>query len=89
MVRAKFRLNSYTTTMYGMSVPGTNPVRIENKELRTLEFSPVYSDDPNSENRKFWTASPQGSIKLGTVNPEAWEKFELGKDYYIDFTPAA
>jgi hypothetical protein len=57
--------------------------------MRTLVFSPVYSQDPESENKKFWDASPQGEVRLGTVNPEAWKQFELGQEYYLDFTLAS
>jgi hypothetical protein len=58
-------------------------------ELRTLKFAPVFHNGvKDHENTKFWEASPSGEIKLGTVNPEAWATFELGKEYYVDFTPA-
>jgi len=56
--------------------------------MRTLVLRPVYSDKPESENKKFWDATPTGEIRLGTVNPAAWEQFEIGKEYYVDFTPA-
>jgi hypothetical protein len=58
-------------------------------EMRTLKFQPVYGNgDPNHENTKFWNASPSGILTLGTINPAAWQAFELGKSYYLDFTPA-
>lgn len=75
-VRAKFKLNSYTTELHG------------EQEKRTLNFTPVYSDEPGSENKIFWEYTPSGSLQLGTVNQEAWEQFEIGKEYYLDFTPA-
>lgn len=92
-VRAKFRFNSYTTELH------SRPSRKEDGSLdwqnttpcekRTLNFTPVYANnDPKHENSKFWDASPSGSLQLGTINPEAWSQFELGKDYYLDFTPA-
>jgi hypothetical protein len=76
-VRAKFRLNSYETCLAGWT---------GGKELRTLKFTPVIDGSP--ENKKFYSYTPSGSLELGTVNPEAWEKFELGKEYYLDFTLA-
>lgn len=93
MVRAKFRYVSYTTTMQMIQVGGRgvadDPFRYENMEVRTMKFSPVYGNgDPNHENTKFWRATPSGSLELGTVNKEAWEQFELGKEYYLDFSPA-
>lgn len=58
-------------------------------ELRTVVLNPVYAgNDPKHENSRFWDYSPTGEIRLGTVNPDAWEQFEIGKEYYVDFTAA-
>jgi len=77
MVRAKFKFTSYNTSLQG------------DKELRTLNFNPVYGNgDPNHENTKFFAYTPSGTVQLGTVSPEAWSQFELGKEYYLDFTVA-
>ncbi len=93
-VRAKFTYNGHETALYNSyphkkddgSADYSKPVPVE---MRSLKFSPVFGNgDPNHENTKFWSASPSGEIKLGTVNPEAWSQFELGKSYYVDFTPA-
>ena len=92
MVRAKFRLNSFTTELQssyphktvGDAIDYSKPVAVEK---RTLNFTPV-SGDGNPENKKFWDATPSGSLQLGVVNPSAWKEFELGKEYYLDFTPA-
>lgn len=92
-VRAKFTYRGYESSLQNTIKPGKSyneADAYEVKEMRTLKFSPVYGNgDPNHENTKFWQASPSGEIMLGTVNPEAWSQFELGKDYYIDFTPAS
>ena len=91
-VRAKFRLNSYTTEMHTMGYerkPGTDepdyskPIKAEK---RTLNMTPVTSG--SEEDKAFWNASPSGSIQLGVVNQEAWKHFELERTYYVDFTPA-
>ena len=60
------------------------------KVMKTLKLQPVSYDSKNlnSENSKFWEASPMGSLSLGVINEEAWKNFELGKEYYVDFTPA-
>lgn len=93
-VRAKFlctgynaaHSNNYPHKKEDGSIDYTKPEPIE---LRSVKLSPVYGNgDPNHENTKFWNASPSGSIELGTVNPGAWEQFEIGKEYYVDFTPA-
>lgn len=77
MVRAKFKVDTLTRSNFGSG------------EMTTIKMSPVYANnDPNHENSKFWRYSPSGSLELGCVNPEAVKQFELGKEYYIDFTPA-
>ena len=53
------------------------------KVLSTLEFYPVFQ---GTENKKFWEATPSGSIVLGVVNEDAVREFELGKEYYITFS---
>lgn len=89
MTRAKFRLNSYTTELHNSGhYEDGKYVSDPPKEKRTLNFTPVMSDDKNPENRAFWEASPSGSIQLGIVNQAAWTNFEIGKEYYVDFTPA-
>lgn len=86
-VVAKFRVLSLTSTNYD------KPQYDEQKrytgsikqEMRTIKLVPVYSEDPNSENKKFWDASPSGEINLGTVNPAAWGYFDLEGEYLITF----
>jgi hypothetical protein len=51
-------------------------------------LAPVYSTDPNHENKAFWDATPNGAITLGINNPPAFAAFELGQEYYVDFTRA-
>ena len=97
-VRAKFKVDAIDRSM------GAAPVKLEDGslkrdandrvvygpcEMHTIKMSPVYSNgDPNHENTKFWQASPSGSVQLGTVNADAARQFDIGKEYYIDFTPA-
>ncbi len=85
-VIAKFKLVAAKTMMIdswenGKTVP---------KKLVTLEFRPVNPkhDDPSDENRRFWSATPTGMIELGMVNQAAVDQFELGKEYYIEFSEA-
>lgn len=47
---------------------------------------PVYDQDgPNASWSK---ATPSGKIEMLITNPGAVEQFELGKDYFVDFSPA-
>lgn len=93
-VRAKFRLNSYTTTMenkypHEKEGGGTDFSRPEPVEKRTLNFTPVGNNGQGSqEDKSFWDATPSGSLQLGVVNQAAWEQFELNAEYYLDFTKA-
>ena len=91
-VRAKFKVDSFSSCLYQRTKDQTKSYSAENTEkveMRTVVLSPVHGNgDPNHENAKFWNATPSGRLELGTINPEAWEQFELGKEYYIDFTPA-
>jgi hypothetical protein len=44
--------------------------------------------DGSEENKAFWNATPGGQITLTISNPDAKDKFETGKEYYVDFTRA-
>jgi hypothetical protein len=57
----------------------------------TVEFSTVYEppDERDTENQRFTTATPWGTIRMGIDNPAALAQFETGKTYYVDFHPAA
>lgn len=91
-VRAKFKVVGYESAQFTRTIDSSKPYSSENlelAELRTIKLNPVYGNgDPNHENTKFWNATPSGEIRLGMVNPEAWKHFELGKEYYLDFTEA-
>lgn len=79
-VRAKFVVNSITRTK------AWNP---QMGEVQTIKLSPVTGGSNESEeNKKFWAATPSGSVEIGTVNKNAGDYFELGKEYYLDFTKA-
>lgn len=93
MVRAKFKVNKIESTEHMTRVDGEGtrerPYKYITVELRTIVMAPVYANgDPEHENSKFWQASPIGELRLGTINPGAWKHFELGGEYYVDFTKA-
>lgn len=55
-----------------------------------VHFDTVYEPDAakDTENAWFTTATPGGQIQLLINNPAALSRFEQGKEYYVDFTPA-
>lgn len=77
MVRAKFVVQSITRTKHWDKNKG---------EIIGIKMMPVTGG--SEENLKFFEATPSGSVDLGTINEEAGRQFELGKAYYLDFTPA-
>ncbi len=83
MVRAKFRLDSITRQKSTRYVDGKS----EPCEVQTLRLYPVSGS--SDENKKFFASTPSGQIELGTVNAEAVAQFQLGGEYYVDFTPVS
>lgn len=76
-VRAKFVVEEITEHKYG------------NQRMKTVKLRPVFkSADPDGENTKFWEASPNGEIRLGTINMAAAAQFEIGGEYYVTFDRA-
>jgi hypothetical protein len=73
-VRAKFWVQNINH--HHVSAPG--------EVFATLTMAPVYDD----KNKDWSKATPQGKIEMSITNPGAIEQFELGKQYYVDFTPA-
>jgi hypothetical protein len=78
-VRAKFVCVEVKKTIggtydeRGKYVPGT---------LHGYRFNPVSGN--SEENKKFFSSTPSGVVELHSVRDDL---FELGKEYYLDFTP--
>ncbi len=53
-----------------------------------IEMQPVCSSNPQHENKRFWEATPAGKIEMSISNRPAADVFELGEEYYVDFTKA-
>lgn len=49
-------------------------------------LEPVYSG--SEENREFFQYTPFGKIEIGVVSPSIAGQMQIGRDYYVDFTPA-
>ena len=75
MVRAKFYVHEIKPVIEGKPEQGASII-----------LNPVMSG--SKENESFYNYSPWGQIELGTVNVEAVKQFEVGKEYYVDFTEA-
>lgn len=73
-VRAKFYVHKVEKTGDG-----------EN-EGYSIALNPVVGT--SEENKEFFKWTPCGQITIGTVNPLAAKKFEVGQEYYVDFTKA-
>jgi hypothetical protein len=52
-----------------------------------VKLIPVWTGE-NGENASWSKATPQGQVTLGITNPDAIDAFDLGKFYYLDFSPA-
>ena len=76
-VRAKFRVDSVEP------MKGSDGTVYQ----ETIKMSPVWSPDPDSENRAFWQATPSGHLSMFINNPAAFGRFVTGCNYYLDFTP--
>lgn len=72
-VKAKFQVNNIETNENGYT---------------QVSLSPVYSDDPNHENKKYWDATPAGSIFLGVNNQQAFAGYANGDEVYVTFEKA-
>lgn len=42
----------------------------------------------SNENNAFFASTPGGLIQLQTINLEAAQQFEAGRQFYVDFTEA-
>lgn len=75
-VRAKFRVMAIEPAQ------NADP----NNVFTTIRMIPVWEQD--GVNRAWSKATPSGELKISITNPDAIDRFDLGKDYYLDFTPA-
>lgn len=74
-VRAKFTCKDITRRPHWDTTKGDQVV---------VKLAPVISG--SEENASFYEATPAGEITLGILNATAGDYFELGKQYYVDFT---
>lgn len=72
-IRAKFRIENIT-------LPN------DSGRYLNIEMRPVYSEDPGSENKAFWDATPSGYFQM-SCKPEAIQGLVEGQEVYIDIVP--
>lgn len=58
----------------------------DGKPTCVVVLAAVYGDTP--ENKTWAAATPNGRVEMNIDNPAAYDAFELGKEYFLDFTPA-
>ncbi len=84
MVRAKFRVD-YKSQPYAINQWLSDKAKAGIRAVQDIILTPV-SGEGAEENKKFFASTPNGHIRLVTTNPEAAEQFQVGKEYYVDFT---
>lgn len=72
-VRAKFQVSSIKSFAW-------------NPQSKEITLTPQY-DTSIPEDRRFAKATPSGSLTMAVDNPAASDQLELGKFFYLDFTP--
>ncbi len=73
MVRAKFKVTAIEPNTGG-------------GDGKSITLFPVTGG--SVENESFYKYTPGGSILLSTINEEAAKQFEVGKEFYVDFSEA-
>jgi len=76
--RAKFKLNVKEENSYGSS--GIDSIKVQLNAVMT-------DGEEESENTKFWEASPNGTLELTVDNKNVFPLFNTGQEFYIDITP--
>ena len=85
-VRAKFKVEKIERVLGSINKVVDGRETWKTGEVHTITLQPVLKNSP--ENAEFFAATPGGEIKLYCTNLDASEQFQLGKEYYIDFTQA-
>jgi hypothetical protein len=61
-------------------------VCISNTEQNGIHLAAVTCG--SKENENFFKYTPYGEIHMNVLNDEATKEFKVGKEYYVDFSPA-
>jgi len=62
------------------------------KSMETLSMhavsAPKYDADGHDEDNTFAKFTPGANLSINIVNPDLFDKFEVGQKFYVDFTEA-
>jgi hypothetical protein len=61
----------------------------DNDSARVARFTPVATSDPADPNYEWSQYTPSGYMELHVTNPDAFNKFEVGKEYLLTFEDTA
>jgi hypothetical protein len=75
VVRAKFQVVELRESMWAYN------------GAKTVILQPQY-DDSIPEDKRFFDATPSGTMEMTVNNPGALEYLTLGRKFYLDFIPA-
>lgn len=79
-VRAKFRCTKKSSSTSAAGYGEPKPVDTEE-----VTFQAVAGE----ENKEWSKWTPAGQLTMTINNPAALAQFEVGRDYFLDFTPAS
>ena len=60
----------------------------ENLSFSAVAKSEPYDKKGSDENNTFASFTPMAELKMTVNNPTLLGKFEVGQEFYVDFTPA-
>lgn len=67
-------------------------MKVRCRQIQGMQGGSMITLEPvtggSEENDKFFKATPYGRIEIGTVNEDAASRFGVGREYFVDFTPA-
>ena len=81
-MRAKMRVSYAAPYAYGPDQKG------EHLTMCAVYPQKAYPADGSDENHTYARWTPQADLRITITNPDLFEKFKVGDDFYVDFTRA-
>lgn len=81
-MRAKFKVTGVTPSEYDG--------KKQNEVVKFIAVGPSgsYPDDGSDENNSYAKWSPSADLSITIANPNLWDRFKVGQEFYADFTLA-